>query len=356
MTSPASLVREDILALQGYHVTPAAGMVKLDAMESPYRLPGPLRDELGKRLGEVAINRYPDPLAPRLKEKLRAAMAIPAGLDILLGNGSDEILQLVSLALARPGATVLSLEPSFSMYRICAAFAGMRYAGVPLNGDFTLDEAALMRAVDAHRPALTWVSYPNNPTGNLFPRDAILRLLDRSPGLVVVDEAYFPFSGGATLLDRVGKHPNLLLVRTLSKLGLAGLRLGLAVGTADWIAELEKLRLPYNVNALTACAAEFVLDHHEVLAGQAQAIVADRSRIEAGLDKLQGVTRFASATNFVLVRVAGAGAVFERLKARGILVRNLHGSHPLLENCLRLTVGTPDENHLLLEALAASLT
>jgi histidinol-phosphate aminotransferase len=356
MTSPARLVRDDILALRGYHVTPAAGMVKLDAMENPYRLPEALRGELGRRLAEVAINRYPDPVAERLKGKLRAAMAIPEGLEVMLGNGSDEILQIVSLALARPGATALSLEPSFAMYRMCAAFAGMRYAGVPLRQDFTLDEAALMAAVDAERPALTWISYPNNPTGNLFPREAILRLVGRSPGLVVVDEAYFPFSAGATLLDQVGQHPNLLLVRTVSKLGLAGLRLGLAIGPAGWISELEKLRLPYNVNSLTACAAEFALDHLDVLAGQSQAIMAERAQLESALDRLPGAARFPSATNFVLVRLAGADAVFERLKARGILVRNLHGSHPLLENCLRLTVGTPDENRLLLDALGASLT
>jgi histidinol-phosphate aminotransferase len=355
MTSPATLVRDDILALRAYHVVPATGMVKLDAMENPYRLPEALRGELGRRLADVAINRYPDPTGQHLKQKLRTAMAIPAGLDILLGNGSDELLQLLSLALARPGAAVLSLEPSFSMYRMCATFAGMRYAGVPLRQDFTLDEDALAAAVDAHRPALTWISYPNNPTGNLFPRDAILRLVARSPGLVVVDEAYFPFSGGATLLASVGKYPNLMLVRTVSKLGLAGLRLGFAVATPDWISELEKLRLPYNVNSLTACAAEFALDHHEVLAAQAQEIVAGRSRIESGLDRLPGVQRFASAANFVLLRVAGADAVFERLKARGILIRNLHGSHPLLDNCLRLTVGTPDENRLLLDALGASL-
>ena len=356
MTSPGALVRDEILALKAYHVPPAGGMVKLDAMENPYRLPEALRSDLGRRLADVAINRYPDPTAARLKEKLRAAMAIPDGLDIMLGNGSDEILQLVSLALARPGATMLSLEPSFSMYRMCATFAGMRYAGVPLLPDFTLDEPALAAAVDMHRPALTWISYPNNPTGNLFPRDAILRLIDGSPGLVAVDEAYFPFSGGATLLDRVGLHPNLVLVRTVSKLGLAGLRLGMAIGPPGWISELEKLRLPYNVNSLTACAAEFVLDHNDVLVAQTEAIVAERSRIEAELDRLRAVRRFPSATNFVLMRVAEAGAVFERLRARGILIRNLHGSHPLLDNCLRLTVGTPDENRLLLEALAASLT
>jgi histidinol-phosphate aminotransferase len=356
MTSPASLVREEILALEGYHVPPAAGMVKLDAMENPYRLPEALRGELGRRLGEVAINRYPDPSGARLKAKLRAAMAIPDALEVMLGNGSDEILGIAALALARPGAWALALEPSFAMYRMCAVFAGMRHAGVPLAADFSLDEAALAAAVQSHRPALTWISYPNNPTGNLFPREAILRIVARSPGLVVVDEAYYPFSGGATLLDEVGRHPNLLLVRTVSKLGLAGLRLGLAIGPPGWIAQLEKLRLPYNVNSLSACAAEFVLDHGEVLAAQTQAIVSERARIEAALDALPGVARFPSAANFVLVRLEGADAVFGRLKARGILVRNLHGSHPLLDNCLRLTVGTPDENRLLLDALGASLT
>ena len=351
--SPRDLVRPEVLAMRAYHVAPAQGMVKLDAMENPYRLPADLSAALGKRLAGVALNRYPDAELAGLKRALRAAMGIPEALAIVLGNGSDEIIQIVSLALARPGAVVLAPEPSFVMYRMSAAAAGMRYEGVALRPDFSLDVDRLLEAIRTHRPALTWLAYPNNPTGNLFPREAILAAVKASPGLVVVDEAYYAFSGGATLMDEVGRHPNLVLVRTVSKLGLAGLRLGLAAGAPEWIAELEKLRPPYNVNVLTAAAAELVLAHRGVLEEQTRAIVAERARLESALDAMPGVRRFPSAANFVLARFPDAPRALEALGERGILVRNLHGSHPLLAHCLRLTVGTPDENAKLIETLAS---
>ena len=354
MTSPRDLVRGEILALTAYHVPPATGLVKLDAMENPYRLPPEVARELGARLADVAINRYPDPSASALKARLRSAMGIPESLGLVLGNGSDELIQMLSLLVAKPGAVALAVEPSFVMYRMSAVISGLRYEGVPLGNGFALDEAAVMAAFTRHRPALTWLAYPNNPTGTLFPREAILRLAAAAPGLLVVDEAYYPFAGGATLLDAVGRVPNLLVVRTVSKLGLAGLRLGLCVGPREWTGELEKLRPPYNVNVLTAAAADWVLAQGDLLAAQAAAIVAERAVLEHGLDAL-GLVHFPSAANFVLVRVPDAPAAFEGLKARGILVKNLHGSHPQLAHCLRLTVGTPDENRKLLAALAATL-
>ena len=355
MKDAASLVRAEILALEGYHVPPAEGLVKLDAMENPYTLPPELAAELGRRLGEVAINRYPHPDAPALKARLRAALAIPDALEVVLGNGSDEVLQIIALTVAKPGAVVLSVEPAFAMFRLGAVAAGMRYAGVGLRADFSLDLEATLAAIERHRPALTWIAYPNNPTGNLFPRAAILAIVAASPGLVAVDEAYFPFAGGATMLDEVGRHPNLLLVRTVSKLGLAGLRLGLAIAPRAWARELEKLRLPYNVNVLSAAAADFVLSRRDVLESQTARIVAERSRLETAFDAIARVRRFPSAANFILARLPDASAAFEGLKARGILVRNLHGSHPLLTNCLRFTVGTPEENARLAAALSEIL-
>jgi histidinol-phosphate aminotransferase len=352
---PEDLVRPEILALKAYHVAPATGMVKLDAMENPYRLPPGLAREMGERLAAVAINRYPDPTAGALKQALRDAMEIPPDLDLVLGNGSDEILQMLSLAMARPGACVVAPEPSFVMYRMDALVAGLRYVGVSLRRDFTLDEGALMEAIDREKPAITWIAYPNNPTGNLFPREAILAAARASPGLVVVDEAYYPFSGGASLIADVPRVPNLVLVRTVSKLGLAGLRVGAAIGAPEWIEQLEKLRPPYNVNSLSLSAAQFLLEHGDVLEAQTRDIVRERARLEAGLDALDSVERFPSAANFILVRVPDGPGAFEALKARGILVRTFHGSHALLANCLRLTVGTAEENARLLEALASIL-
>ena len=352
---PRDLVRDEILAMRAYHVAPARGMVKLDAMENPYALPAALAGRMGEVLARVAVNRYPDPASAGVKRALREAMAIPDALDIVVGNGSDELIQMLSLLVARPGAVVLSAEPSFVMYRVSATVAGLGHVGVPLRADFSLDEPAMRAAMRERRPALTWIAYPNNPTGNLFPRETILALAAESPGLVVVDEAYYAFSGGATLLHDLQRHPNLILVRTVSKLGLAGLRLGLAVAAPEWTAELEKIRPPYNVNVLTAAAAELLLSEGAVLESQTRRIVAERARLESALDAMPGVERFPSAANFVLVRVSDGPQAFEALKSRGILVRSFHGSHPLLAHCLRLTVGTAGENDQLTEALGAIL-
>src|SRR5258708_11457261 len=352
---PGALVGGEIRALTAYHVAPAEGMVKLDAMENPYRLPAELARAMGERLAAVAVNRYPDPSGERLKRRLREAMGIDPALELMLGNGSDEILQIVSLALAKPGACVVSVEPSFVMYRLAAIAAGMRYVGVALREDFSLDAQALLDAIRRERPALTWSAYPNNPTGNLFPREAILEAIRASPGLLAIDEAYYSFSRAASLMDADGRTPNVLLVRTVSKLGLAGLRLGVAIGAREWIHELEKLRMPYNVNSLSPAAADLLLARAEVFVGQTEAIVAERSRLERALDAMPRARRFPSAANFILVRVPDAPRAFEALRARGILVRPFHGSHPLLAHCLRLTVGTPEENTRMLEALAPAL-
>jgi histidinol-phosphate aminotransferase len=345
---PDSLVREEVRALTAYHVAPAEGMVKLDAMENPYRLPPELAAKMGERLAQVAVNRYPDPSGERLKHRIRETMGIDPSLQILLGNGSDEILQLISLVLAKPGATVLAPEPSFVVYRLAAIAAGMRYVGLTLRDDFTLDADSLLAAIRRERPALTWIAYPNNPTGNLFPREAIL-----APARLTacaVDEAYYAFSSGASLLDEVGKHPNLVLVRTVSKLGLAGLRVGVAIASPDWIRELEKLRMPYNVNSLSAAAADLLLEHRAVFERQTAAIVAERTRLR----RLDAMPPRRSVGRPSSCACPGPRA-FEALRERGILVRTFHGSHPLLANCLRLTVGTPDENTRMLEALPTAL-
>ena len=352
---PDQLIRPEILALSAYHVADAAGMVKLDAMENPYRLPDGLRGELGALLGDAAINRYPDPQAPGVQRALRAAFGIGPEYDILLGNGSDELIQILAMALARPGATLLAVEPSFVMYRMIAGFAGMRYVGVPLKADFTLDEAAVLEAVEREEPALTFLAYPNNPTGNAFGRAAVERIIAASPGLVVVDEAYHAFAGGLSFLDALARFDNLLLMRTVSKLGLAGLRLGYLVGKPAWIGEFDKVRLPYNVNVLTQVAARYALSHVDVLEAQAATLVGERGSLFQALSALAGVEVFESRANFILFRVSDAPRVFAGLKARGVLIKNLHGGHPLLNHCLRVTVGAPEENEAFLTALADEL-
>jgi histidinol-phosphate aminotransferase len=352
--SPADLIRPEILGLAAYHVQDATGMVKLDAMENPYALPGALRAEVAAAAAAAALNRYPDPDAARLKARLKAAMDVPAGAELLLGNGSDELIQMLALACARPGAVILGVEPSFVMFRLIAQWVGARYVGVPLRADFGLDPAALGAALEREQPALVFLACPNNPTGNLFDAAAVAQVVARAPGLVIVDEAYHAFAG-RTFMPRLADHPNLLVMRTLSKLGLAGLRLGLLAGAPQWLDQLDKVRLPYNVNVLTQCVAEAVLGHADVLEAQAAAIRAERSRLAAALAARPGVTAFDSDANFILFRVPGAQRVFEGLKERGVLIKNLAGSHPLLENCLRVTVGTPQENAAFLAALDGAL-
>lgn len=361
-TSPDQVIRPEILALTAYHVPPASGMVKLDAMENPYSLPMELREEIAQLAGDAPINRYPDPNASRLKTGLREALGVPPGMDIMLGNGSDEIIQIIALACARPGAVLMSLEPAFVMFRMIATFTGMKYAGVPLNPDFSLDSDAVLAAMALKKPAVIFIAYPNNPTGNLFDADEISRIIDAAPGVVVVDEAYHAFAG-ASFMDRLAHHPNLLLMRTLSKSGLAGLRLGLLVGRPDWLAHLEKLRLPYNVGIIPQLIGERVLRHAAILSQQAATIKTERAAMSERLAILEGIEVFPTDANFILFRVTNreqkdkqASELFNGLKDRGILIKNLDGSHPLLKNCLRVTVGTPHENAQFLAELQALMS
>lgn len=354
-TDAHRIIRDEIRSESAYHVQPAGGMVKLDAMENPYELPEQLRQELARLLSDAPLNRYPDPQAPMLKTRLRQTMRIPDGFDLLLGNGSDEIIQVMVQACARPGATVLALAPSFMMYRMYALIAGVQFHSVPLEPDFSLDREKILAAVRKARPAVIFISYPNNPTGNLFPDDVMQAILREAPGLVVVDEAYQPFAG-STYLDRIEEHPNLVVLRTLSKLGLAGIRLGYAVGRPEWIREFDKVRSPYNVNVLTQIVAERVLAHYDVLERQAAAICTDRERLAVDLAGMPGFAVFPSRANFLLVRVPDATRLFELLRRRNVLVKNLHGAHPVLDQCLRITIGTPAENQLLISALKAGIS
>jgi histidinol-phosphate aminotransferase len=346
----ARLVRSEVRMLSAYTIAKADGMVKLDANENPYALPEEVRGRLLDALARVPINRYPDGGADAVKAALRTALKLPDGLGLLLGNGSDELIHLISQALAKPGATVLAPEPTFVMYRLDARYAGMRFVGVPLKADFSLDCAAMLEAIAREAPALVFLAYPNNPTGNLFATEDVEAIVHATPGLVVIDEAYQAFAD-ASFLPRIGEFSNMLVLRTLSKVGMAGIRLGYAIAAQEWIVELNKLRQPYNVNSLTQAAALVLLADPGWLVGQAAAIIAERTRLGRALAALPGVIVHATQANFVAVRVPDANALFEGLKARRILVKNLHGSHTLLANCLRLTVGTPEENDTLLAAL-----
>ena len=349
--TPDKLVRPEVLGMSAYHVADAAGMVKLDAMENPYPLPEPLRRKLADVLSRVALNRYPEPNPPKLCELIRRKMAVPQGMEILLGNGSDELIQMLVMALAREGATMMYPTPTFVVYSMSASFMGMRSVPVPLRDDFSLDAEAFIARMRQEKPALVFLAYPNNPTGVLYPEADVLRIIEAAPGLVVLDEAYHVFAG-KTFMGALPKYPNLIVLRTVSKLGLAGIRLGYLAANAEWVRELNKVRPPYNINVLTEAAATFMLEHLDVLEAQAAEIRAERAKLNAGLDALPGITVFPSAANFFLVRVPDAAKTYEALRKQGVLVRNLH---PGLAQCLRVTVGTPDENRILLNALKEAL-
>lgn len=346
------IIRPEILALSAYHVPPAKGLIKLDAMENPYPLPPFLREEISQIVANAEINRYPDPHAAHLKQTLRVALSIPDGMDILLGNGSDEIIQIIALATARPGAKLLTVEPGFAMFRMIAAFANMPYLGIPLLPDFSLDVDRMLDAIAQHQPAVIFLAYPNNPSGNLFDVEALCRITEASSALVVIDEAYHPFAD-KTFLDKLPDYPNLLVMRTLSKLGLAGLRLGLLIGRPEWLMHFEKIRLPYNIGVVTQLIAAKVMRHFEVLRQQACEIKQNRAILMSKLAALDGVEVFRSDANFILFRVNHASKIFQALIQQGILIKNLDNTHPLLKNCLRVTIGTVDENTQFLTTISS---
>ncbi len=357
MNRRETLIRPEIRMLSAYHVAESAGLVKLDAMENPYSWPDALVAEWLDTLRTAALNRYPDPQARALKDALRTAMAVPDDYDLLLGNGSDELIQLLMLAVAQPGRTVLAPEPGFVMYRLIAIATGLRYLGVPLRvDDFELDRDAMLAAIKQHSPALTFLAYPNNPTGNLFDETTVRAIIAASPGLVVVDEAYLPFAE-RSLIGLMAEHDNLLVMRTLSKLGLAGLRVGLLIGRRDWLGEFDKLRLPYNLNVLSQASASFALRHQTLLDEQAATIRAAREELTASLRQLPGLTVYPSQANFILFRTprGRATTTFTALKRQGVLIKNLDGSGVHLDDCLRVTVGTAEENSRFLAALGTAL-
>ena len=348
---PQDLVRPEILALKAYPVAPSDGMVKLDAMENPYTLPESLRRELATTLARVDLNRYPTPSPQKLREAIARRMNVPAGMEVLLGNGSDELIAILISALARPGATMMYPSPTFVMYAMGATFSGMRALPVPLREDFSLDADAFIARMRAEKPALVFIAYPNNPTGVLYPEQDLAKILKAAPGLVVIDEAYHVFAG-KSFMPRLAEFDNLVVIRTVSKLGLAGIRLGYLVGRPAWVAELDKVRPPYNVSVLTQAAALFMLDRLDVLEEQAARIRSDRNSLGDSLKALKGVSVYPSEANFFLIRVPDADKTYQALRQQNVLVRNLN---PGIRNCLRVTVGTPEENRILLSALKEAL-
>ena len=336
-------IRQDVQSMHAYAIQDSRGLIKLDAMENPFRLPEALQRELGERLGRVAINRYPVQSTADVVAALSQFVELPAGCKMILGNGSDELIDMLSVACDVPGATIARAAAGFVMYQMSAQLRGLNFVGVPLTADFELDEVAMLAAIEQHRPALTYIAYPNNPTANLFDERIVERIVaavDRQDGLVVFDEAYQPFSS-RTWLPRLGEHEHVLVMRTLSKFGLAGVRLGYLCGPAALIDEIDKVRPPYNISVLNAEATLFALEHADEYARQAAVLRSERARVSAALAALSGVTVFPSEANMILVRVPDAKICFEGMKLRGVLVKHIAGLHPLLRQLPATDGGQP---------------
>ncbi|APW43923.1 histidinol-phosphate transaminase [Rhodoferax saidenbachensis] len=364
-------IRQDVQSMHAYAIQDSKGMVKLDAMENPHRLPADLQEALGKRLGALAFNRYPDGRVNDLRQALATYAGMPQGFDLMLGNGSDELISLLAMACdvpVQPGQAkpaILAPLPGFVMYAMSAQLQGLDFIGVPLTADFELDVPAMVQAITEQQPAIVYLAYPNNPTANLWDEADMVRVVAAAKAagsIVAIDEAYQPFSS-RTYLDVIRANPadnsHVLLMRTLSKFGLAGVRLGYMMGPTALVAQVDKVRPPYNISVLNYECALFALEHADVFAAQAADLRAQRSRLLAALRALPGVKAWDSDANMVLIRLEGAGEpaqkVFDGMKARGVLVKNVSKMHPLLAQCLRLTVGTADENTRMLKALQESL-
>ncbi len=351
----ADWIRPEIRAESGIPQEPVPeGTLRLDAMENPFDLPPEIHRRLGEDLARLPLNRYPDGGASELRELLgKRLFGLPSD-HIFLGNGSDEILQ--NLFLLTPGPILLA-EPTFSMYRLLARITGRPVGTVPLEKDFSLDPEALLEAVKRLRPSLIVLSHPNNPTGRDLDSRAVERLCREFSGGILVDEAYFPFSGN-TLLSLRDTCPSLMVLRSLSKMGLAALRLGVLAANPRIVAELDKIRLPYNLGILTQRAATLICrESFPVLEAQVRMIIGLREELRDRLQTISGVAPLPSSANFLLVRIAGAdpSIVAQRLALQGIRVRDVSRQHPLLAGCLRVTIGKREENDRFASTLALIL-
>jgi histidinol-phosphate aminotransferase len=346
----------EIAGRSAYDVIPAAGRIKLDAMESPYAWPPALQAEWLSTLHQVELNRYPDPTAFELCEDLRHWSRLGDEMGLLLGNGSDELIQMIIMVLGGPVRPVLAPEPTFGMYRIIAEALGRPFVGVPLADGFAIDRTALLSAIETHDPGCIFLAYPNNPTGNLFERETIEAAINVANGLVIIDEAYHPYCG-QTFLNEVPGKGHLAVLRTFSKLGLAGLRLGFLTGPKPWLAEINKVRLPYNISVLAQASVRFALSHGDWFTQQAEKVCAERCRLHNALQEMVGLRVYPSAANFLLFRTPKGTAswIFDSLLQQNILIKNLDGQHDRLRDCLRVTVGTPDENSFFLDALSIAI-
>ncbi len=338
-------VKPTVQSMSAYKVADSAGMIKLDAMENPYALPDDVLNSYIAKLKTAEINRYPDPDCETLKPLLRETFGIPNDLELLFGNGSDELIQLIIMSVAESGRAIMAPEPSFVMYQVVAESLGLNFIGTPLKDDFSIDLENTLSLIEKEQPAVIFLAYPNNPTGNCFNKSDIEEIINLAEGLVVIDEAYQIFSK-QSYIDSINNYENILVLRTLSKAGLAGLRFGFLVGHPTWLNQMNKIRLPYNINSLTQVSLEFFLNHYHVLLEQADQIIDERNNLFTQLSNIQSLKVYPSDANFILFKLLNDSSdlVFEALLKNKILIKKFSQSQSYLLNCLRVSIGKPAEN------------
>lgn len=332
-------VRPNIRSLSAYEAKDIPCKVKLDANESPYGF----KDAL-KVVKSINTNRYPDPAAKELKKLVSRELRLRTE-NIMHGNGSDELIYYLITTFGGP---VLYPVPTFSMYGIISQAFGEKRIAIPLDKEFDLELEKILKAIKKQKPKLIFLSSPNNPTGNCFSSDRILKIIEVSNGIVVVDEAYQPFASDKGFMPMLKDYKNLVIMRTLSKIGLAGLRVGFLIADGEIINEVNKVRLPFNLNSLSQAVAVKVLKNKKALKSYTKSIISERGRLFSEMAKIKGIKPYPSEANFILFRVKEPDKIYKRLLKRGILVKNMNG---VVNNCLRVTVGTPEENRIFLNAM-----
>ena len=349
-TKIAALARPDLVDLEPYVVKDVPHRIKLDANENPFDMPEQIRQLVAEAASGHPFNRYPDPAALALRECLAAELNVNVD-QLAIGNGSDELINYIITAFGGSGARVIFSSPTFAIYGIFAKVGGTEVVDVPLSSDFCMDPDSIISAAKAGDRSIIFICYPNNPTGNSFPHRDILDIIERSGAVVVVDEAYFEFSG-KTFLTLLEEYENLIILRTFSKaFGLAGLRTGYMIAGNEIIREIMKVKMVYNINSFSQKIAQILLEHKDEVFPYVEKILQERDRLARQLDSLSGIMPFDSDANFILFRVeSDAETAFSMLLKNGILIRNLNKPGPL-ESCLRVTIGKPEENEEFLDLL-----
>ncbi len=349
------LFTKKVQSMQVYNIPDSSGLIKLDAMEMPYLLPKEKMVELADKLTNLEINRYPNPepneLIDKIKKTLNLSNNQTSNLDIILGNGSDELISIILLALSKPKAVVLSPTPSFVMYQQTSELLGMKFVGVDLNDDFSINLENFLVAIKTQNPALIFLSYPNNPTGNSWNKVELEQILQATNGFVVLDEAYNAFADDSAL-DLVEKYENAILLRTFSKVGLAGVRLGFMACHKKYAQQFNKARPPYNTNILSQEVVDFTLNNMELIEKNVELIKLEKESLLEFLSKIPNTKTIDTQTNFLLFKVENSEETFKKLRDEfKILVKDLNVHHKLLENTLRITIGAKEENKILKQAL-----